>query len=362
MNILVYNVAAAEAGALTILKDFYDDVRSRQDHQIRWTFVVGTPQLADADNIKVLRYPWVKKSWLHRLWFERFTAPRIAKSTRPALILSLQNLLVPKTKTPQVLYVHQPLPFVPHRFGLLRNTVFWIYQNVIGRMIIRSIRKAASVIVQTRWMKQACIDKAGVGGDKISIIPPRIELENVEPYADTPENRRVFFYPAGPYDYKDHMLILKACAKLMSAGITDYKVIFTLTGQENKYARLLRKVAERGSLPVVFSGQMCREEVFSLYARSVLLFPSFIETFGLPLVEAKKAGAIVLAADMPFGREILNGYRNAAFFGMGDADGLFALMKRCMAGELEYKRTAGPDETAGNRRGIVDLLLAADGG
>ena len=45
-----------------------------------------------------------------------------------------------------------------------------------------------------------------------------------------------------------------------------------------------------------------------------LIFPSFIETFGLPLLEARESGAPVLAADTPFAREILANYEKAEFF------------------------------------------------
>ena len=61
-------------------------------------------------------------------------------------------------------------------------------------------------------------------------------------------------------------------------------------------------------------GQMPREKIFELYTKSVLLFPSFVESFGLPLLEGKLSGTYVLASNCPFSREILNGYEKARFF------------------------------------------------
>ena len=51
-----------------------------------------------------------------------------------------------------------------------------------------------------------------------------------------------------------------------------------------------------------------------MYAHSVLLFPSYVESFGLPLLEARLTGTYVIASNCPFSREILDGYEKALFF------------------------------------------------
>ena len=142
MNILVYDVAASESGALTVLYDFFQEVLENPKDDIHWMFVVSTPELPHSDVIRVIRFPWVKKSWLHRLWFEHFVAPKVAKKNKADLIFSLQNITVPHMRIPQVVYVHQSLPFVAYRFKFMENRLFWIYQNIIGRKIIKSIRQA----------------------------------------------------------------------------------------------------------------------------------------------------------------------------------------------------------------------------
>ena len=68
------------------------------------------------------------------------------------------------------------------------------------------------------------------------------------------------------------------------------------------------------NLNVKFCGQIPRDEVFDFYTRSVLLFPSYVESYGLPLLEAKLTGTYIIASDCPFSREILSEYGKAAFF------------------------------------------------
>ncbi|HOA81141.1 MAG TPA: glycosyltransferase, partial [Defluviitaleaceae bacterium] len=80
----------------------------------------------------------------------------MVKKYKPDKVLSLQNTIIPKVKkAKQEVYIHQSLPFVEYKFRFKENTGLWIYQNIIGRMIIRSIKKADHVIVQTEWMKKA---------------------------------------------------------------------------------------------------------------------------------------------------------------------------------------------------------------
>ena len=65
MRIMVFDVPAESGGALTILKQYYDRAINDKDNQ--WLFVISTPYLNETENVKVLRYPWIKKSWFHRL-------------------------------------------------------------------------------------------------------------------------------------------------------------------------------------------------------------------------------------------------------------------------------------------------------
>lgn len=57
------------------------------------------------------------------------------------------------------------------------------------------------------------------------------------------------------------------------------------------------------------------------YYRScdALLFPSYIETFGLPLLEAAMTGMPIIAADLPYSREVLDGYEGVTFVPYDDS-------------------------------------------
>ena len=314
---MVFDVPAEHGGALTILKQYYD--KAVNDKENNWYFVISTPTLIETDNVKVLRYPWVKKSWFHRLYFDRFVAQKIAEQYQVDEVLSLQNLVVRGIKVKQTLYVHQPLPFVEKKFSITENFIFWLYQNVISRMIFSSIKHADEVIVQTNWMKEACLGKVKVAPGKIKVIQPDINIDVKKTYKQKNMNYKLFFYPASASSYKNHRVIVEAVKLLKQKGIERFKVVFTLNSTEDRSIKKLYDYIVENNLAIEFIGKISLNDVFDYYSKSILIFPSFIETFGLPMLEAKTHGCPILASDCAFSHEILDGYEKAKFFNPFDS-------------------------------------------
>ena len=328
MKRVVFNVAAEHSGALTILKQYYDLAVNDKDKENHYTFVISTPSLLETDNVKVLRYPWVKTSWFHRLYFDRFVAPKIAEQVQADEVLSLQNLVVRGIKVKQTLYLHQPLPFVEKRYGITEDFMAWVYQNIMSRMIFDSVRKANSIIVQTQWMKEACVEKIKVSPSKINVIQPVVNITIKKSYKQENEANKLFFYPASAIAYKNHTIIIEAVKHLKQKGIDNFRVVLTLEGHENKAIEKMFQEAQTQALPIEFIGKIPLNEVYDYYSQSILIFPSYIETFGLPMLEAKLHGSPILASDCAFSHEILDGYNQAEFFDPFDIDALASSVER----------------------------------
>jgi len=312
MKIMVFDVPAESGGALTILKQYYE--KAVKDTLNKWIFVISTPNFIDTANVKILRYPWVKKSWLHRLYFDKFVAHKIVKKYEVDKVISLQNVIINNINVSQTLYLHQSLPFVEKRYRITENFKFWIYQNIISKMIFSSIKKADEVIVQTNWMREACLKKVDTDPDKVIVEQPKISIKVNKKYEKDKSGNILFFYPASGMIYKNHGIIVEAAKKLKEQGIVNYRIIFTLSGNENDYVKKLFKNVKKHNLPIDFIGQISVEEVYEYYCKSVLVFPSYIETFGLPLFEAKMHGSPILASDCKFSHEILDDYDKVTFF------------------------------------------------
>ncbi|MEL7605902.1 MAG: glycosyltransferase [Sedimentibacter saalensis] len=325
MKIMIFDVPAENGGgALTILKHYYE--KAIEDKKNTYYFVISTPNLYETKNIIVLRYPWVKKSWFHRLVFDFFIAYKLVEKYKIEKVISLQNLIIPKVKIKQVLYLHQPLPFSEKRYKIKENFKFWLYQNVISKMIFYSINKADKVIVQTEWMKKACKSYTSIS-DKIIVEQPKLNITIKKTYKKGNDKNKIFFYPASSYIYKNHNIIVEAVELLEKYDIKSYRVIFTLSGNENNHINKLYQEIKNKNLPIDFVGKIPIEEVYDYYSKAILIFPSYIETFGLPMLEAKMHGCPIIASDCAFSHEVLDSYYNVKFFNPSNGKELFEQMK-----------------------------------
>ncbi|TDL61519.1 glycosyltransferase [Rhodococcus qingshengii] len=335
MKIMVFDVPAESGGALSVLIDYYNECKENTNKN--YIFVVSKANLKETKNIKVLRYPWIKKSWAHRLFFDNFIAPNLIRKFEVDEVLSLQNIIIPHTNIHQVVYVHNALPFVDYRFSFFENRFLWIHQNILGRKIFKSIIKANKVIVQTEWMRNICVNKLKINEEKISVMPPKIKGEINGQFNVTKSSLSTFFYPASSVEFKNHKVIIDACLILLQKGIVDYKVYFTLKGDENDSIKELYKKANDYNLPIVFLGNITREKVFNTYTKSILVFPSYIESSPLPLSEARLHNTPIIASDCSFSHEILDGYKFVDFFNPFDANHLSELLNLAITGNIVKK-------------------------
>lgn len=343
MKIMVFDVPAESGGALSVLHEFYNEFKFNTEN--KYIFVLSLAELKETSNINVFRYPWIKKSWFHRLYFDHFIAPKLIKKYDVDQVLSLQNVMIPHTKVYQSIFVHNALPFSEYRFKLKENKLLWIYQNIIGKNIMESILKTNHIIVQTNWMKNKIIEKLNIHHEKIEVKQSKIDIKIKERFRETKDSFSTFFYPASGVMFKNHKVIVDACLKLSEENINDYKVIFTLKGDENHHISNLYKIAKENHLPIQFIGILKREEVVDLYSKSILIFPSYIETVGLPLIEAMLHDAPIIVSNCQYAMEVLNNYEKKVSFDCFDHIELSGRLKEKI---YMSKDISNEGENAGN--------------
>ena len=335
MKILVYDVAAEDGGGLLLLKEFHEAAKTAPSH-IKWIFLTSLTELESTKTIEVRRYPEVKQSWLHRLSFEHKKMPEIIRQTQPDLVISLQNMPVKRCKVRQFVYLHQSLQYCPKKFSFLKKEerALAIRQRLIGWLIKNAMPKAEHIFVQTQWIKDATCAWLKRPEEEVTVVPVKLP-ENVPMLPFEGETSKVFFYPARAEVYKNHQAILDACRILQNRGITGYRVILPL-----QPGGFTQRISEQvGDLPIDILGALTYEQVWQHYSKATLLFPSYLETCGLPMLEAKMAGSRILASDMPFSHEALDGYPNARFFPYDDPEKLADCMQSVIEGKMEYVPT-----------------------
>jgi len=339
MKFLVFDLPASESGALAVLKDFYSFVSKTATPEDEWFFIVSTNALDEPSvslNISILKRPEIKSSWIRRIYFECFEAARIVRKIRPDAILSLQNTAIIGTHVPQVVYVHQSVPYAPQKFSFFRKEerFFAAYALIFRPIIGWSVRKAGSVVVQTAWFKDALIKAHRLKSTKVHVVSPGVNL--VFPSERPAFHANEFFYPTTPHTYKNIDILIDAILELRSRSRSP-KLFLTITGDENEYAHRIssRIVSENLENEVILLGRITRDAVVAKYFSATLVFPSRLETFGLPLLEARLCGTRIIASDTPFAREILSGYSQGSFYTEGDVVGLVGKMEQVMDEEIK---------------------------
>ena len=327
MRIVVNNIAASSGGAMTVLKDFYKCV-CECDKQNEWIFLLNRAYFEETENVRIIALPEIKKSARKKVMFDFFTGKKYIAALKPDVVFSMQNIITRGIKVPQIVYLHQSIPFQSaKRYSLWKSKErkLAFIQHILGFFIKRSVKKADAVIVQTRWMKEAVCASCNLPEDKVYRIPPNVK--------DISSSRKEgefdptsFFYPTAIASYKNNACIYAACEELRKEGL-PFHVTLTLP--------------EEMSAPGIDCiGRIPYEEVLARYNRSTLLFPSYIETFGYPLAEGRQMGTVVLASDCAFSKELLEGYANGYLFDPFDSKALYALMKRVILGEIRKEASA----------------------
>lgn len=320
MRIVVNDIAASTGGAMTVLRDFYRCV-CENDTENEWIFLLGERYFEETDNVKIIPMPEIKKSGIKKMWFDFVAGRKFVSSLKPDVVFSMQNIITFGLKVPQVTYIHQAIPFQESkRFSFLkkRERKMAFVQHFIGRIIRWSAKRSDCVIVQTEWMKEAVCRRCRVPAERVRVVMPQVKpFDRVEGACFDATS---FFYPTNTGIHKNNAAVFVA-GELLQSKELDFSVTLTLP-EEKSCGR------------ICCVGRIPYEEVVSRYHSSALVFPSYIETFGYPLAEARQAGAIVLASDTAFSHEVLAGYENAYFFNPFNPQELADLMERVIRGDI----------------------------
>ncbi|MBI3576598.1 glycosyltransferase family 4 protein [Candidatus Gottesmanbacteria bacterium] len=178
-----------------------------------------------------------------------------------------------------------PLPFYK-----LRRLGYYLVLAV-------GLRRAQKIIAVSQTTKQEIIDHFGINEKKIVITH-----EGIDTLATSDKRQAIsqyFLYVGNAYPHKNLETLLKAIAKLKSKLV--------LVGKDDYFYQRLPRQDN-----VTFFGEANDGQLRSLYKNAIaLVFPSLMEGFGLPGLEAMAVGTPVVCSDIPVFREV---YGEAALY------------------------------------------------
>lgn len=322
--IFVNATAATEGGILTVLRQFINEIEIRNQKHVNY-YVFSTINIkTNCRNINIISN--IKgKNKLDRIIWDIVGMKKWAEknSINPDVIISLQNTGVIFNGIRQIIYIHQPLPYAKEsKWSIFKvdERKMWFYKNIYKLWIDFTVKNKSEIIVQTEWMKLALINR-GYIEEKITISKPSIKKVDINSIPKIKESCKFLFYPAADYKYKNHNILVNSIKSMRDKGVLkegDFKIIFTLTKDSNIY-----KIVNKYGLEKYFEfiGAISYDKVLSYYKScQAVVFPSYIETFGLPLIEASTFGKKILVADCSYSKEVLSNYKLVKFIRYNDIE------------------------------------------
>lgn len=334
-TLVISAVNITEGGPLKVLQDCVQAALEElaENWQI-YVLVHNRHLIAPHPALVLIEYPLAKRSWFLRLYYEWWGFFQLSKKLDPDIWLSLHDISPHVIARKRIVYCHNPSPFYSIS---LREAFFapaFMLFSLLYKYLYRfNIKHNESVIVQQSWIREQFVAMYSL--DNVIVAYPQQGTEKKSDGCKKAKagKSKVFLYPAFPRVFKNFEVIGEAVRLLQAKGVTDFEVRLTVDGSESRYtAWLSRKYSDMPEIK--FLGLLNREQMMRQYREAdCLIFPSRIETWGLPITEAKDKGLRLLLADLPYAHETVGSYDQVAFFKHDDAADLARCMERAILGE-----------------------------
>lgn len=342
IKIVISGPNCTEGGILNVMKDLLLEISKHVNFQVI-AIVHSKILYEDLDiqlqNIKFIELPDSKSSWLKRIKYEYFDFKKLSLKIKPDIWLSMHDITPNVSAKFLATYCHNSSPFYrfsikdfyyDKKFGLFTLLYKYLYQI--------NIKKNNFVFVQQNWIKDEFEKMFNI--KNVVVAKPDMKIDKENSHSGGRKNAVIqFFYPSFPRVFKNFEIICKAVEYLRDQlDEKEFDVYLTIDGNENKYARdIVQKYKQCKNIH--FLGLLTRERVFNYYQMSdVLIFPSKLETWGLPVTEFKVYDKPILISDLSYAKETIGEYKKVNFFDPDDHIHLAKLMKQHIEGSIVFDK------------------------
>ena len=326
--IIISAINFSEGGPLTIYKECLKYLQENFLEEYRIIALVHDKSLflEYKKKIEFIEFNDSKKSYLKRLYYEYIFFKKLSKKLKPYLWISLHDMTPNVAADKRVVYCHNPMMFYKmtkeerkKSFKLFLFSKFYKYIYKIN------IKKNNYVIVQQTWIRKEF--KKAFGIENIIVAHPEVNLEALKIDKNIEVEKNSFIYPSFPRVFKNFEVICKASEILENKNIKNFKVYLTIDGSENIYSKEIVEKYKKQEC-VKFIGLQSRKNLMNYYNKTeTVIFPSKIETWGLPVTEAKAFKKKLILADLPYAHETLGNYEDVFFFNPDSAEELALKME-----------------------------------
>ena len=235
-----------------------------------------------------------------RVLYEQLVLPPTTALQRPDVLLSTCNVRPLLWRGPSVVVLHQvQYHFYPELYRRVRRSYLSLF-------VKESLRRADAVIAVSEWEREQVLALFDVEPSRVFTVHHGISnlvsraASNVAESDRNAQNSRPYVaFVSTLYHYKNHARLIEAFANVVHAHGIPHELVIA-GGEANVTYTELQELARRFHVAdrVRLLGPIHHEKVPQLVAAAdVVVYPSLMETFGHPLLEALSLGRCVLTSN-----------------------------------------------------------------
>ncbi|HEV8283520.1 MAG TPA: glycosyltransferase family 1 protein [Chitinophagaceae bacterium] len=261
-------------------------------------FVIGPPA----------RHPLLWKYWYD------IKIPSALKKLKADVFVSVDGICSLTTNVPQSLVVHD-LAFI-HYPSHIKKSHLLFYKRYLPKFLL----KAKSISTVSEFSKQDIIDHYKIEKDKIQVVfsaakeifkPVSSEIiESIKnKYTD---GKEFFLYVGAIHPRKNLVNLLKAFSVFKKRQKSNFKLVLAgrLAWKYDSFIQNLKKYKHRDE--VIMLGYLSEDDLVKVTGSAyALVYPSLLEGFGVPVLEAMKCHVPVITSSHSSMQEIA---KDAALF------------------------------------------------
>lgn len=195
---------------------------------------------------------------------------------------------------------------------------FMAISRTIGDQVRAEVHAKLGEAAEHRWFDHFYL------GSELDQARPDAVVRN--PLRQMCETHPVYLMVSTIEPRKNHIYLLDAFERLWDEDV-DVALCFVgkIGWKTEKLVERIRRHPQLNKRLFMFNDLSDRELEYCYSHSRSLVFPSHVEGFGLPLVEAMQRGLPVMASDIPVFREV--GGDSMAYFGLSDPESLCRLVR-----------------------------------
>ncbi|MCS3705891.1 glycosyltransferase involved in cell wall biosynthesis [Salinibacter ruber] len=257
-------------------------------------------------SIELFDLPVSPDGKIHRILWDQVAVPFISKRFEDAVLLSQASVSSVACPLPEVVIVQAPLSVQSVRKDVPSeiDTTSLLQKIYYDTMLPATLCRANEVVAVSDHLRRKIAGLYPQYADKVRTVHEGVQLDNFTPESgqevSSPFQNSYLLFASWLYPYKRADQAVRAFGRAMGqCGRNGLRLKLAGKDPGGQIRRLKRIARETGvSDQVDILGAVPHEKMPKLYrGAKALLFPSTVETFGLPVLEAMACGTPVIASD-----------------------------------------------------------------